>query len=79
MVIKTLAIEHARRFKNSAIIGLHPGTVDTALSQPFQGNVPDGKLFTPTQSASYLLNVVNSIDPNDTGDVFDWDGKKVPA
>lgn len=79
MVIKTLAIEHARRFKNSAIIGLHPGTVDTALSQPFQGNVPNGKLFTPTQSASYLLNVVNSIGSNDTGDVFDWDGKKVPA
>jgi len=46
MVLKTLAIEIGRRFKNQIIVGLHPGTVDTDLSKPFQGNVPEGKLFT---------------------------------
>ena len=77
MVIKTLAIEHARRFSNCAIIGLHPGTVDTALSKPFQGNVPQGKLFTPPQSAAYLLNVLNEITPGQTGRLFDWAGKEI--
>jgi NAD(P)-dependent dehydrogenase (short-subunit alcohol dehydrogenase family) len=79
MVIKTLAIEYGRRFKQAAIIGLHPGTVDTSLSKPFQSNVPEGKLFTPDQSAAYLLNVVNTIEAADSGYLFDWDGRKVPA
>ena len=79
MVIKTAALEQARRFKNKIIIGLHPGTVDTGLSKPFQGNVPDGKLFSPQQSATYLLTVVNGVIPNNTGQILDWDGKIVPA
>ncbi len=79
MVIKTLAIEHGRRLKQAAIIGLHPGTVDTKLSKPFQNNVPDGKLFTPEQSAGYLLGVINRVSAEQSGQVFDWDGKTVPA
>lgn len=80
MVIKTLAIEYGRRFKQAAIIGLHPGTVDTKLSKPFQSNVPAGKLFTPQQSAAYLLNVINDVIPQQhSGHVLDWDGKIVPA
>ncbi|MEP6343091.1 MAG: SDR family NAD(P)-dependent oxidoreductase [Maricaulaceae bacterium] len=79
MVIKTLAIEYARRFNKLVIIGLHPGTVDTNLSKPFQGNVPDGKLFTPEQSAEYLLKVINDVTPDATGHIIDWDGKIVPA
>lgn len=79
MVIKTLAIEYGRRFKQAAIIGLHPGTVDTELSKPFQSNVPDGKLFTPQQSADYLLKVINDITPEQSGHLIDWDGKIVPA
>ena len=79
MLIKTAALEQARKFKNKVIIGLHPGTVDTGLSKPFQGNVPDGKLFSPQQSATYLLNVVNGVTPDNTGQLLDWDGKVVPA
>jgi len=77
MLIKTLAIEHARRSKNSAIIGLHPGTVDTDLSKPFQNHVPDGKLFTPDFSAARLLDVVEKIDAADTGKIFAWDGQEI--
>ncbi len=59
MIIKTLAIEHGRKFKNCIIMGLHPGTVATALSKPFQGNVPKGKLFTAKDSAQKLISVIN--------------------
>lgn len=78
MLLKTLSIEHARSRKHSAIVGLHPGTVDTPLSKPFSGNVPEGKLFTPEQSARYLIDVVGHLRPDDTGSVFAWDGQRVP-
>ena len=77
MVLKTLAIEIERRFKNQIIVGLHPGTVDTDLSKPFQGNVPDGKLFTPEFSSEKLLGVIDGVTPDDSGNLFDWAGKKI--
>lgn len=77
MVLKTLSIEFGRRFKESIIIGLHPGTVDTQLSKPFQRNVPDGKLFTPEYSASKLLAVIDQVSPSDSGLLFAWDGEQI--
>lgn len=77
MVLKTLAIELGRRFKNQIIVGLHPGTVDTGLSKPFQSNVPEGKLFTPEFSAEHLLGVVDGLSAKDSGNLFDWAGKQV--
>ena len=78
MVLKTLSIEVGRRFKNQIVIGLHPGTVDTELSKPFQGNVPEGKLFTPEFSARKLLEVVDHVGVDDTGHLFAWDGERIP-
>lgn len=78
-IIKTCSIELARKADNALCIGLHPGTVDSALSEPFQGNVPQGKLFTPAYSAGCLLTVMNTLTPDDTGRVFDWAGEEVPA
>ncbi len=78
MVLKTLSIEFGRRFKETVIIGLHPGTVDTGLSKPFQGNVPEGKLFTPEYSVSKLLSVIDKVDAKDSGLLFAWDGEQVP-
>jgi hypothetical protein len=57
---------------------LHPGTVATRLSEPFRAQVAPGKLFTPAQSAGYLLQVVHSLRPGDSGSVFAWDGSRVP-
>jgi len=78
MVLKTLSIEHGRRFKDTIIIGLHPGTVDTDLSKPFQRNVAEGKLFSPEYSASKLLSVIDKVKPTDSGSLFAWDGKQIP-
>ena len=44
MLIRNYAIEQGRRNEDFIAVGLHPGTVDTKLSEPFQGNVPDKKL-----------------------------------
>ena len=79
MLIKNYAIEQVRRCESSIIVGLHPGTVDTPLSKPFQNNVPAERLFGPSQSAAYLLDVIENLTPADSGKVFDWAGKEIPA
>ena len=79
MLIKNYAIEQARRNDAFIAVGLHPGTVDTDLSKPFQSGVPDKQLFTAEQSARYLLGVIEKLTPSDSGKVFDWAGKEVPA
>ena len=79
MLIKNFAIEQESRNKQFIACGLHPGTVDTPLSKPFQKNVPKDQLFSPAQSAAYLLDVIGDLTPSDSGKVFDWAGKEVPA
>ncbi|MCH8489568.1 MAG: SDR family NAD(P)-dependent oxidoreductase [Oceanicaulis sp.] len=76
-MIRTLSVELARKAPGAACIGLHPGTVDTGLSKPFQRNVPDGKLFTPDYSAARLLGVIDTIGPAESGQVFDWAGERI--
>ena len=69
----------ARKDKTAKLIGLHPGTVDTNLSKPFQGGTPKGKIFTPPQSINYLTKVIDSTTPQDTGKIFVWEGKEITA
>ena len=77
MVIKNAAIEIGRRNKQAVIVGLDPGTVDSSLSKPFKKYVPDGKLFTPEYSAQKLLEVLESLIPEQSGKCFSWEGKEV--
>ena len=79
MLLRNYAIEQARRNDEAIIVSLHPGTVDTDLSKPFQRGVPDNQLFSADQSAAYLLDVIAELTPGDTGKAFDWAGKEIPA
>ncbi len=76
MILRNLAIELGRTHREAVVAGLHPGTVDTALSTPFQKGVPD--LFTPARSAAAMLAVLDGLTPTDSGGVFAWDGARVP-
>ena len=78
MLIRNLAIEERRRNDRSIVVALHPGTVDTALSQPFQGNVPARQLFTPERAALQLLDVIEGLKVPDSGKLFDFEGNEVP-
>lgn len=79
MFIKTASIEATRKQKNAIIVGLHPGTVASPLSQPFQKNVAPEKLFTPEYSAKKLMNVIQNLEINDSGNIFAWDGKAITS
>ena len=78
MLIRTLSIELKRSNRDALCIALHPGTVDSRLSKPFQGNVPDGKLFSPDVAANHLLSVIDGVDPEQSGKLFAWDGAEIP-
>ncbi len=78
-IIRTAAIELRRHNPECICIGLHPGTVNTALSKPFQQNVPDSQLFSTETAACHLLNVINQIQPENSGQIFAWDGQVIAA
>ena len=77
MMIRNLSIEWSRKNDRSIIVALHPGTVDTALSVPFQGNVSPEKLFDSGRAARQLLAVLDALEPADSGKIFAWDGREI--
>lgn len=77
MLIKTLAIEVSRSRPETICVGLHPGTVDTQLSQPFQRNVPEARLFSSDRAARQLIDMLDNLRPEDNGGCFAWDGRRI--
>ncbi|TPW05690.1 MAG: short-chain dehydrogenase/reductase SDR [bacterium] len=78
MLLRNVAVELGRTHPQAVIAGLHPGTVDTGLSAPFQRGVKPEKLFTVDYSAERLLAVIDGLTPADSGGVFAWDGARIP-
>lgn len=78
MLLKTAQIELQRRAKNIVLTSYHPGTVDSSLSKPFQGNVPQGKLFTPEFTAKQLLSYLPNLNAQEGPHYIDWQGKAIP-
>ena len=77
MMVKTAAIELARRAKNIKLIAFHPGTTDTPLSKPFQKNVPANKLFTAEFVAKQLLDIIENTPIDQTASYLDWQGETI--
>ena len=78
MFLKTTAIEYSRRCPKTIVVALHPGTTDTRLSQPFQKNVPPGKLFPVEHTVDLLSQVISGLEIKDSGEFFSWDGTQLP-
>ncbi|KAL8508272.1 hypothetical protein ACS0TY_018745 [Phlomoides rotata] len=75
---KNASVEFALKKDPIICILLHPGTVDTDLSKPFQRNVPKDKLFTKEFSVQKLLSIIDSAKRSDNGKFFAWDGQEIP-
>lgn len=76
--MRTLANECRHRFPNAVIVVAHPGTTDTDLSRPYQGNIEAGKLYTPEQTADRILRLASGLGTSDSGRFFNWDGTEIP-
>ena len=75
-LVKTASVEMTRRNRASVCVALHPGTVDTALSQPFAKT--GLKVRPASEAASDLMAVLNSLTPGDTGSLMDYQGLTLP-
>lgn len=78
MLVRNWAIELSRTHPDAIVVSLHPGTVDTALSAPFQKNLPDGQLASPEASAANLLRAIGGLGPDHSGNMIGWDGSILP-
>ena len=75
-LVKTASVEMTRRNRQSVCVALHPGTVDTALSQPF---AKTGLKVRPAgEAASDLVRVLDGLTPGDTGNLLDHQGLTLP-
>ena len=77
MLFRNFAIEFATRNRQGIVVTVHPGTVDTALSRPFQRHVPQNTLLEPQQSAAHILAVLAALSPADSGGLFAWSEEKL--
>ncbi|MEH1936082.1 MAG: SDR family NAD(P)-dependent oxidoreductase [Nostoc sp.] len=78
MLMRTAAIEYKRSCPKALIVTLHPGTTDTRLSRPFQGNVPAEQLFSVERTVTQLLTVIEQLQEGDSGQFFSWNGNRLP-
>ncbi|KAJ8518357.1 hypothetical protein ONZ45_g4561 [Pleurotus djamor] len=78
-VIKTFDLQLAMNKTQAMCVGMHPGTVKTDLSKGFwdSKDVKD-KAFTPEDAAEKVVGVVEQLQVNQRGKVWDWAGKEVP-
>lgn len=73
-IIRTAAIEIARKRPEAIVVALHPGTVATPLTAKYAAHHPT---ITPEQSAAALLGVLDRLTPADSGSFWDWKGARV--
>ena len=76
MMIKNLSIELKRANKENIVIGMHPGTVKSNLSEPFLRHVKHN-VFSPKESVELMLQVISKINHKDSGKCFDFSGKVI--
>ncbi len=75
--MRTLSIELARYNDQAKIVTLHPGTVETDLSQPFRSQIAKGQLKSAAESANQLWGVLDRLSAGDSGGFFAYDGKSI--
>jgi NAD(P)-dependent dehydrogenase (short-subunit alcohol dehydrogenase family) len=75
-MVKTASIELVRRNKSICCVAMHPGTVDTGLSEPFSKS---GLNVRPAAvAASEILRVVEGLSSSDNGSFVDYLGARLP-
>jgi NAD(P)-dependent dehydrogenase (short-subunit alcohol dehydrogenase family) len=71
-MIKTASIELKMKNKNAVCVAIHPGTVTSKLSKPFQKD--NLKIQSNEESAKNIVQVMTNLKINDSGLFFDWSG-----
>ncbi|MFM7332661.1 MAG: SDR family oxidoreductase [Brachymonas sp.] len=75
-IVKTASIELARRNRAVCCVAMHPGTVDTELSQPFGKSGLNVR--PPAVAARGILQVIHRLDAPSNGHFIDYRGEILP-
>lgn len=78
MLVKNLSVELPRRLSPVACVALHPGTTESALSEPFQQSLAKLTVHTPEQTADNLFPILERLTDQDNGRFISWDGSDLP-
>lgn len=78
MVLKTFSHEWRRKKPDGCVVAMHPGTVDTQLTEPFKKNVPPEKLFSSNHSVHQMLEVIRRLSSEQSGQFLAYDGSSIP-
>ena len=71
-MIKTASIELKMKNKNAICVAIHPGTVTSKLSKPFQKD--NLKIQSNEESAKNITGVIVGLKVSNSGLFFDWNG-----
>ncbi len=74
--VRTASIELVRSHPQAICVALHPGTVDTGLSQPFSH--AGLTVRSPAEAAERLLDVIDGLGSGHTGGFLDHTGEPLP-
>ena len=75
MLLQTAAIELQRKNALLRVVALQPGTVDSALSKPFQGSVQN--LLKPEASVQGMLQAMAKMPPSKGATFIDHQGREI--
>lgn len=73
-LIRTASIEMSRKRPDAVCVALHPGTVETKLSEPFARSRFSHSRF---EAAHALLDVLDQSGPEKTGSFLAYDGTEI--
>jgi NAD(P)-dependent dehydrogenase (short-subunit alcohol dehydrogenase family) len=75
-LVKTASIEQTRRNRQSSVVALHPGTVDSPLSAPFSKSGLEVR--SSAKAAGQIVQVIEALDAASTGGFIDYRGDRLP-
>ena len=79
MLVKTASIELKRSHPQAVLAAVHPGTVDSKLSQPFAKKSTGAPIGRPAViAAQEILNVLDSLRSDDSGSFVAYNGERLP-
>lgn len=73
-ILRTSAIELKRTHPNACLLAIHPGTVETKMTNKYTSH---SKVSAET-AAKNIANLIIKNTPTDTGKFYDWAGKIIP-
>lgn len=75
MALKTLALEWRVKLPHCCVAAIHPGTTETALSEPFGAQLAR---VSPAATAARLHSLIEGLTSEQTGRFWHWDGSELP-